>query len=501
MIRGFGTTMVVMLPSLWAVQWDYYSNSGWVGTNELGERIDPNGAEFSGQPSGEIGVMNISWRHYSNRSWVGTDDMSNNFDEDGNAVAAGNWGAVDRSLPNSRGSTKHIAPKNETVEMASYSKVVEVENIYENKDSGDADVLEFGGDIRPEEFIFIRGNHANTYFGDDLVIKFNQDDPRDVVSIDNFFKDSASRIEILRFADGSEYKLNSSSLTDGLLEWVNADNPDVKIVAGINHDDQELNGGADNDSLSGGYGDDTLTGGGGNDTLAGHDGYDTISGGEGDDYLDGGAGNDDLSGGKGNDELYAGDGDDTLSGDRGDDDVAGGSGDDLLYGGAGNDKLVGDAGDDRIIGDMGDDYILGGSGDDFLYGGEGDDTLVGGSGSDHIYGGTGSDTLILQGNSDDYEFLKFGESILAHNSASGEIDLISSIEFFQFTDGSNLSLLDIKQQLYELKQLEEESQEELDGYGNPSGQVRICSTRRSLLLWRWRLPMPVFFLLIPTPRR
>ena len=369
-------------------------------------------------------------------------------------------------------------------------------------------MLEFGGDIRPEEFIFIRGNHANTYFGDDLVIKFNQDDPRDVVSIDNFFKDSASRIEILRFADGSEYKLNSSSLTDGLLEWVNADNPDVKIVAGINHDDQELNGGADNDSLSGGYGDDTLTGGGGNDTLAGHDGYDTISGGEGDDllsggrgddYLDGGAGDDELSGGAGNDELRAGAGDDALAGDDGD--VAGGSGDDLLYGGAGNDKLVGDAGDDRIIGDMGDDYILGGSGDDFLYGGEGDDTLVGGSGSDHIYGGTGSDTLILQGNSDDYEFLKFGESILAHNSASGEIDLISSIEFFQFTDGSNLSLLDIKQQLYELKQLEEESQEELDGYGNPSGQVRICSTRRSLLLWRWRLPMPVFFLLIPTPRR
>ena len=50
------------------VQWDYYSNSGWVGTNELGERIDPSGAEFSGQPSGAVGVMNISWRHLG--AWV-----------------------------------------------------------------------------------------------------------------------------------------------------------------------------------------------------------------------------------------------------------------------------------------------------------------------------------------------------------------------------------------------------------------------------------------------
>ena len=219
-------------------------------------------------------------------------------------------------------------------------------------------------------------------------------------------------------------------------------------------------GGDDSDYIDGGEGADVLSGDAGADVILAGAGADEAYGGEGDDELDGGQGDDLLRGGAGADIIYGG---------RGEDDIAGGSGDDLLYGGAGSDKLVGNAGDDRIIGDMGDDYISGGSGDDFLYGGEGDDTLVSGSGSDHIYGGTGSDTLILQGNSDDYEFLKFGESILAHNSASGEIDLISSIEFFQFTDGPNLSLLDIEQQLDELKQLEEESQEELDGYGNPSG--------------------------------
>ena len=314
-------------------------------------------------------------------------------------------------------------------------------------------MLEFGADIKPEELIFVRDIHANTYFGDDLVINFNRSDSKDVVKIDNFFKDPASRVEILRFSDGSEYKLNSSSLDSGLLEWVNTDNPSVKLVAIINHEDQKLNGGDENDSLSGGYGDDTLDGGGGNDTLAGHEGDDTISGGEGgdllfggggddrldggvgddellggrgDDCLDGGAGDDALSGGRGDDKLHAGEGDDVLSGGRGVDYLDSGAGDDELSGGAGNDELHAGEGDDALSGDDGNDYLDGGAGNDELSGGEGndelragegDDALSGDAGDDYLDGGAGGDEL-SGGRGNDELYGEEGDDILAGGSGN-----------------------------------------------------------------------------------
>ena len=263
--------------------------------------------------------------------------------------------------------------------------------------------------------------------------------------------------------------------------------------------DDYLAGGEGGDTLEGGAGADYLTGGAGSDTLKGGAGADTIYGGADDDYIEGGAGadllfgdagadtihggagDDEVHGGAGDDRLYGGSGDDLLQGGAGSDKifagdgadtVYGGSGDDVLDGGAGNDWLVGGSGSDHISGGAGNDYIVGGTGDDVLDGGAGDDWLISGDGSDYIYGGAGDDTLVLQGNFADYEFIKFNEQLLAQDSASGEVKVIDSIEFFQFADGSNLSLLDIEQQLEELRQLEQESQEELDGYGNPSGPGR-----------------------------
>ena len=261
-------------------------------------------------------------------------------------------------------------------------------------------------------------------------------------------------------------------------------------------DNDQLTGGAGADSLYGDAGDDYLDGGTGSDTLEGGAGADRIYGGADDDYITGGAdddllfgdaGADTIRGGAGNDEVHGGAGDDRLSGGAGDDllqggagadeifagagadTVYGGSGDDFLDGGAGDDRLEGGSGADYIAGGEGLDYIAGGAGDDTLDGGAGDDTLVSGEGSDYIYGGGGNDTLMLQGGFADYKFIKFNERLLAQDSASGDVKVIDSIEFFQFSDGSNLSLLDIEQQLDELRQLEQESQEELDGYGNPSG--------------------------------
>ena len=292
------------------------------------------------------------------------------------------------------------------------------------------------------------------------------------------------------YGDAGDDYLSGGAGADSLHGGAGSD----ELIGGADND--ELTGGAGADSLYGDAGDDYLDGGTGSDTLKGGAGADMIYGGADDDYITGGtgadllfgdsgadtilggAGSDEVHGGSGDDRLYGGAGDDLLQGGAdadeifagaGADTAYGGSGDDVLDGGAGDDWLEGGSGADYIAGGEGLDYIAGGAGDDTLDGGAGDDTLVSGEGSDRIYGGTGNDTLILQGNSDDYEFRKLGENILARNSASGEIDIINSVELFQFTDGSNLSLLDIEQQLEELRQLEQESQEELDGYGNPSG--------------------------------
>ena len=179
-------------------------------------------------------------------------------------------------------------------------------------------------------------------------------------------------------------------------------------VAGIQHGNDVLDGGADTDTLVGGGKDDGLFGGTGNDKLWGDDQSEAQLGGQyhGSDYLDGGEQDDQLTGGGKDDFLFGGAGNDKLWGDAfSEADLAGiYHGADYLDGGDGDDQLVGDGGNDILVGGIGIDLLWGDApdttlsaqfhGDDILYGEAGDDQLVGGGGNDDLYGGDGTDTLL-----------------------------------------------------------------------------------------------------------
>ncbi|MDP5220713.1 calcium-binding protein [Ruegeria sp. 2205SS24-7] len=140
---------------------------------------------------------------------------------------------------------------------------------------------------------------SGRWVGNDLVLTHVNGDS---VEINNQFLASGSRIQEVRFADGTVWDLDDlTTLTNVSTELA-----------------------------------DTLTGGSKSDTLAGLQGDDRLLGNEGDDFLFGGAGNDVISGHNGSDYLR------------------GGSGDDALYGAAGNDTLVGGAGNDVLDGGSGD---------------------------------------------------------------------------------------------------------------------------------------------------
>ena len=215
-------------------------------------------------------------------------------------------------------------------------------------------------------------------------------------------------------------------------------------VAGQEHGNDYIDGGADNDRIEGDGGSDVLLGGSGNDIVFGDDektsggqfikdefgGNDYIDAGTGDDYAQGGARNDDIAGGDGADSLFGDNhfedgvpgvgrltaaGDDTLDGGIGNDSIWGEGGNDSILGGAGNDQIVGDGhisdlrselhGKDDIDGGAGDDLIFGGGSADTLRGGDGNDWLAGEdqestgatttlTGDDALMGGAGTDTLI-----------------------------------------------------------------------------------------------------------
>jgi len=211
-------------------------------------------------------------------------------------------------------------------------------------------------------------------------------------------------------------------------------------VAGADHGNDFLDGGAGDDSLIGGGKDDTLFGGADNDLMHGDDVESELAGQyHGNDYLDGEDGNDRMAGDGKDDELYGGAGDDVMNGDNtqdllagefhgndyldgedGDDVMAGSGKDDVLYGGAGNDRMWGDDiqsrlagefhGNDFLDGEAGNDQLIGGGKDDILYGGLGDDVLQGDGaqtelaasfhGEDILDGGEGNDILIGGGKDD-----------------------------------------------------------------------------------------------------
>ncbi len=135
-----------------------------------------------------------------------------------------------------------------------------------------------------------------------------------------------------------------------------------------------LDGGAADDWLFGEAGDDTLRGGPGADRLLGGEGADRLLGGNGDDILEGEQGGDLLQGGAGNDVLWAAVSTDFLL-DAPGNTLQGGDGDDLLYGAIDRDILRGDAGNDRLFGQWGDDVLAGGAGSDYVSGGRGNDAI------------------------------------------------------------------------------------------------------------------------------
>lgn len=140
-------------------------------------------------------------------------------------------------------------------------------------------------------------------------------------------------------------------------------------------------------------------------------------------------------GSEGNDSLTGSSGDDQILALQGDDSVVGFAGSDSIYGGMGADTLLGDQGNDLLLGNRGNDVLYGGQGDDSLYGGKGDDLLIGGQGNDFISGDQGDDTAAFAGTRASYTITQdaAGDYIL---SGANENATVSSVEHFQFSDGT-----------------------------------------------------------------
>lgn len=183
---------------------------------------------------------------------------------------------------------------------------------------GRIDVLEMGSGVLASDLKVWRS-------GDYLCIQISGTDDR--IDIQNYFRDdgnSAYRVDLIRFADGTQ--------------WTIADVKQIVLVPTPGVDDRY--GYESDDVIQGGDGNEWLSGRGGNDSLAGRGGADRLNGDDGDDALDGGTGNDHLSGGDGADLLLGGEGDDYLDGGNGNDRLEGGAGNDTLQGGSGNDRYI-----------------------------------------------------------------------------------------------------------------------------------------------------------------
>ncbi|MDO4693461.1 MAG: calcium-binding protein [Eikenella sp.] len=274
----------------------------------------------------------------------------------------------------------------------------------------------------------------------------------DIVHVESFFDQAASRIESIRFADQTELSLEDI--------WAQFEQPNAQHINGSGklhgsrfHDvlngqngDDFLYGYRGDDILRGGQGNDVLGGDDGNDVLEGGDGNDVLLAGEGDDILDGGSGDDELNGGRGNDtyrfvaafgwdEIWNWEGADRIEFShhkRADVRFSRGSADHqdrLLIDTTDGSRITvmwhfinpnrpsidsirfadgstlqaadflkpylinGNAGHNTLHGSFGHDEMYGRNGNDKLYAREGDDVLYGGHGNDVLDGGSGSDQL------------------------------------------------------------------------------------------------------------
>ncbi|WP_272490883.1 calcium-binding protein, partial [Mesobacterium pallidum] len=316
-----------------------------------------------------------------------------------------------------------------------------------------ADVVEFGPGISPADLVV-------TATDSDLVLRFAGTD--DQLVIRNTVSDLDSRIEIFRFADGTELGFADLSA----MAWT----PDAT--------DQRIQGSTE---------EDLIAGGGGGDTLIGRDGHDTLIGGAGNDWLEGNRQNDVY-------RFDAGFGQDTVS-DFGsnvyspsdviefgpglslDDLVVRIDGDDIVLGFAGvEDRVVilngrsssdyyvetvrfddgrsltraevmdlgltGTSGDDLLRGSNLAEAIDGSAGDDEIHGNDGNDTVTGGSGNDWLSGGYQNDT---------YRFAPgFGRDVISETDGSSFYSGTDQVVFAAgiaasdvavFEDGTDLVLV------------------------------------------------------------
>ncbi|OOV79688.1 calcium-binding protein, partial [Acinetobacter sp. ANC 5600] len=337
--------------------------------------------------------------------------------------------------------------------------------------SNKVDQIVFTEGITPDQVSLKR-------LGNNLVIKYSEDDQ---VTVQNFFDSNgatAYRIDQIVFANETVWSLQTIKLK--VLEASEGDD----VIQGYNSADL-LNGGAGNDSLYGNEGNDILQGETGTDQLYGGAGNDTLIGGEGNDTLEGGAGNDiyifaanfghdiisnydnsanrqdiiqftdgqvqtDFTFRRINNDLVIRtlDGEnsitvqnyfqtDALGAYRIDQiqfsdemilDVEavkalvllGTEGADILQAYASGSTISGEAGDDQIYGNTGSDQLYGGTGQDKLYGGNGDDHLEGGADNDQLYGGSGNDVLV-GGTGDDRLEGEDGNDILQGETGTDQL--------------------------------------------------------------------------------
>jgi hypothetical protein len=113
---------------------------------------------------------------------------------------------------------------------------------------------------------------------------------------------------------------------------------------------------------------------------------------------------------------------------------------------ASNQTITGTAFNDWIMGKGGNDTLIGGGGNDYLYGADkpggaaqgevSNDTLIGGAGNDYLFGGAGNDTAVFSGARWQYAVTEAGGVItLTADGVVDGTDVVTDVEFFQFTDG------------------------------------------------------------------
>ena len=300
------------------VTWSYYSNSGWVGEDGEGKTFDKNNAAVV--PAGEKGKQTVTWNCYASKTshqsdWVGVDGTGKTFDESGDPVAP--QGRKNYQWSYSSWIGYHVTgakPVTRTYDIASETNEYTLESIDEQFDAGN-DTLILGENIALSDLVF-KSEDGDLKIGiaDESQNRTSSDSfgaLSDVVTLKDFFNEK-SRVETLRFSDGTTLDLtrliDASHIKEGEIiaanETIQSYFKDegislsvYDVISGRHSDivgdngDNELSAGRDSASF--------MRGGDGNDTISGSQENDMLSGDSGSDILRGGAGDDTYLFGRG----------------------------------------------------------------------------------------------------------------------------------------------------------------------------------------------------------